>query len=194
MIENCTALILAGGESKRMGQDKTMLVLDGQTLLQHVVARMQAFFPQVLVSVREHRSDVREAQVPDERPGTGPLAGLCAGMARARTPWVFAVGADMPFLGADLISMLAARRDCHQAVVPIINGYPQPLTAFFACSALPVVEAVLAGPGKRSLRELLDRLDVCRVDEAICAAVDPGLQSFIDLDTPADLAALKSRR
>ena len=55
MIENCTALILAGGDSRRMGQDKAALVLDGKTLLERVTATMQQVFPKVIVSVRQLR-------------------------------------------------------------------------------------------------------------------------------------------
>lgn len=187
MIPDCTALILAGGDSRRMGRDKTRIEFDGQPLLQRVIGQMKVLFPQVLVSVRQARVGIDVPQICDEIPGAGPLAGLCAGLGHAETPWVFAVAADMPFLNPGLIGQLAKKRNSSQAVVPVVKGYPQPLTAFYARSALPVIQAVLAGSGKHSLRSVLERLDVLWVDEKNLIGADPGLRSFVDLDTPDDL-------
>ncbi|MFH0933911.1 MAG: NTP transferase domain-containing protein, partial [Pseudomonadota bacterium] len=58
MIADCTALILAGGDSRRMGQDKAGLMLDGKSLLERVTATMQQIFPKVIVSVRRLRGEV----------------------------------------------------------------------------------------------------------------------------------------
>lgn len=195
MIEDCLGLILAGGESRRMGGDKTSLEFAGQTLLQRAINLMQAQFTQVLVSVRQRRTDIDVPQVCDAVAGAGPLAGLCAGLAQARelqAPWVFAVAADMPFLNPALIDLLASRRAGAEAVVPMIRGYPQPLAAFYAVSALPVVQAVLDGAGKYSLRSVLERLVVCHVNEDELRWADPALRSFIDLDTPEDVAAYRA--
>src|SRR3989339_120890 len=63
MITDCTALILAGGDSSRMGQDKAGLLLDGTTLLQRVTATMQDIFTAVIVSVRQPRAEVALPQV-----------------------------------------------------------------------------------------------------------------------------------
>ena len=97
MIEDCTAIVMAGGDSRRMGQDKADLVFDGETLLRRAIATMQAIFPKVIVSVRQVRAGLDVPQVCDELPASGPLAGLISGLAQAGTSWVFAVACDMPF-------------------------------------------------------------------------------------------------
>lgn len=193
MIADCTGLVLAGGESRRMGVDKTALMLDGQTLLQRAIETLRAVFPEVLVSVRELRPDLAMPQVCDDPPGAGPLAGLCAGLAHARTPWVFATAADMPFLDAALIRRLAAYRTPDvQAVVAVVDGVPQPLAAFYATGALTEIRAVLGEPGRRGLRAALERLRVRRVEADALAGIGSGLRGFIDLDTPQDFAAAKT--
>ncbi|MDR3213493.1 MAG: molybdenum cofactor guanylyltransferase [Azoarcus sp.] len=188
MIDDCTALILAGGDSRRMGRDKTTLELDGQSLLQRTLALMRTLFPAVLVSVRHPRADLDAPQVCDDVPAAGPLAGLCAGLRHAQTPWIFAVAVDMPWLRPEVIIHLAAQRGNHQAIVPIVAGHPQSLAAFYAATALPALQAALDGAGKHDLRSTLAALDVCRVDERHLREVDATLQSFTDLDTPEDLA------
>jgi molybdopterin-guanine dinucleotide biosynthesis protein A len=187
MIDDCTAIILAGGDSRRMGQDKATLRLGPQSLLAHVQASVQPLFARVQVSVRQPRADIALPQVCDGLPAAGPLAGLCAALAQVETAWIFAVATDMPFVQPALINTLAQRRPGFQAVVPVVHGHPQPLAAFYAASGLGVMRAVLEGEGRHSLRAALARLNVCYVDESELLAADPGLRSFFDLDTPQDL-------
>lgn len=188
MITDCSAIILAGGDSQRMGSDKSGLLLDGQSLLHRVIATMQQTFPHAILSVRQHRPEVDLPQVCDDPSYAGPLAGLASGLAQIDTPWAFAVACDMPFIKLPMIEQLAQKRASYQAVVPMVQGYPQPLAAFYARSCLDVIRAHLESGGKNSLRAILERLDVCYVDEAEMLTVDPGLRSFFDLDTPQDLA------
>ena len=188
MIADCTALIFAGGDSRRMGRDKLSLQVGGQSLIQRTLDLAKMLFSPILVSVQNPRDDIDASQVCDEIPDAGPLAGLCAGLQHATTSWVFAVAADMPYLLPEVIERLAERRTGHQAVVPIINGQPYPLTAFYAVSALPTLRSVLARPGKPGLFAALPQLDICPVNEHDLADIDGELRSFIDLDTPEDAA------
>ncbi len=186
MIPDCTALILAGGESRRMGQDKANLLLGEQTLLQRVSDIVHPLFTGVIVSVREPRLGCDLPQVCDDPSHAGPLAGLAAGLALTESPWVFAVACDMPFITSELIECLAGFREGVDAVVPVVQGYPQPLAAFYATRSLSALREILNGSGRHSLRELLDQLQVRYVDESEIQAAD--LRSFFDLDTPEDVA------
>ena len=191
MIEDCTAIILAGGDSQRMGSDKANLLLGGQTLLQRVIATMRQVFPHVIVSVRQLRSGLDLPQVCDEQSGGGPLAGLAAGLGHIATPWAFVVACDMPFVEPAMVKLLAGYRSQCQAVVPVVQGHPQPLAAFYAGSCLGTLRAHLAGGGKNSLRAVLEQLQVSYVDESELLKADPALRSFFDLDTPQDVATAK---
>ena len=188
MIENCTAVIMAGGDSRRMGQDKANLQLGGRTLLQSVFATLQPLFPEVIVSVRQPRPEIDLPQVCDDAAYSGPLAGLAAALAQASSPWIFVVACDMPFITPAVIEYLALQRvDC-QAVVPMVGGYPQPMAAFYATGCLKVVQDILDSNGKHSMLAPLEMLKVCYVSEAQMLSVDPQLRSFFDLDTPQDVA------
>lgn len=198
MIADCTAVVLAGGASRRMGRDKATLPLAGTTLLQGIIDVVAPLFARCVVSVGEPRADLPWPQVCDARAGQGPLAGLCAALAQVDTPWIFALATDMPFVAPALVALLAARRPGVDAVVARVHGHPQPLAAFYSQRCLAPFAALLDGPPgdgrRRSLRAALERIGVAYVDEHEMLAADPGLHSFFDLDTPQDLAAAMRRR
>lgn len=188
MIDDCTAVIMAGGDSQRMGTDKANVTLGEMTLLQTVAATMQQIFPQVIISVRRHRAGIDLPQICDEEDHGGPVAGLVASLGKITTPWAFMVACDMPFVVPEVIELLGRHRLGHQAVVPVVHGHPQPLGAFYAVSCLEPLRASLAAQQK-SMRCVLKQLEVRYVDEAEMLDADPHLRSFFDLDTPQDLEA-----
>ncbi len=185
MIDDCYAILLAGGESQRMGCDKTALRLGGKTLLDRAAQSLQGVFGEVRVSVRALRPDLAWPQVCDVAGVNGPLAGLLAGLQAAQRPWVFAQAADMPFLAPALIrAMAAVRTDALQAVVPRVAGVVQPLAAFYATGALPVWQQLQREAGAHSPgpRAVLARLAVLYVDAEHLPGSRP--ESFMDVDDP----------
>lgn len=187
MIADCTAIILAGGDSKRMGRDKAALPFNGETLLQSVIAGVQPLFAQTLVSVRELRGDVALPQISDMQADGGPLVALISALEAITTPWAFVVACDMPFVAPALTAHLASLRADHQAVVPKVNEHAQPMAAFYARNALPLLQSSLAS-GNKSLTGALKTLDVRYVTADELVQFDPQLRSFFDLDTPQDVA------
>jgi molybdopterin-guanine dinucleotide biosynthesis protein A len=187
MIEDCTAIVMAGGESHRMGQDKANLLWGEQTLLQTVTGIMQNIFPEVIISVRQQRPAMTCPQICDDPSYSGPLAGLCSGLANANTPWIFAIACDMPFITPRVVECLSRYRGGVEAVVPLVQGYPQPLAAFYAKGTLDVVSEILKGNGKHSFRAVLDRLTVRYVNEIEMREAAPASRIFFDLDTPHDM-------
>jgi len=187
MIADCTAIILAGGASKRMGRDKASLSVNGETLLQSVIARVQPLFVHTSISVRQPRADVLLPQICDTQADGGPLVGLISALEKITTPWVFMVACDMPFVVPALIEQLASLRADHQAVIPVVDEHAQPLAAFYARSCLPVLQQSLAS-GNKSLLGAMKTFDVRYVAADELVQFDPQLRSFFDLDTPQDVA------
>lgn len=194
MITDCTAVILTGGDSRRMGQDKASLLLGERSLLQHVITIVQPLFHEVIISVRQPRAEITLPQVCDDPAHRGPLAGLAAGLQRAKTPWVFVLACDMPFIEPTVVERLARFRDGHQAIVPMVQGYPQPLAAFYAVSCAGLALGCLNGDGKHSLRELLDKLQVRYVSEDELQIRGSQSRSFVDLDTPEEAASVMNQQ
>jgi len=181
-IENCTAVILAGGKSKRKGSDKAAIKLQGKPLLAHVLEKMEPLFSGLLISVHTLRPGLKHTQIIDDSTGRGPMVGIKRALEEAKTDWVFVIACDMPFVSTPLIQELANKRESHDAVVSHVHDRPQPLFGFYATTCLPMMETQIQ-LRQRSMMRLLDKLDTCLVSELEVKKIDPSLKSFISLDT-----------
>jgi molybdopterin-guanine dinucleotide biosynthesis protein A len=185
-INNCTAVILTGGESKRMGADKASIMLAGQSLLEHVLAQIEPLFSDMLISVREQRPDMAYPQIVDGAEERGPMVGIKAALEAVKTDWLFVIACDMPLVSTGLIQHLAGLRSQHDAVVPFAFDRPQPLFGFYHTTCLPLMKDRMK-QGQRSMIRLLDDLDVCLLSEQQVKKIDPELKSLRSLDTMEDV-------
>ena len=176
-----TLLVLAGGESRRMGRPKAWLEVGETNLLRWMVERLGPAFSEVMVSFAE--PEQLEELVPyrlvfDRKKAAGPLAGIEAGLTVARHEVVFAIACDMPYVPRGLAERaVAAARSC-DAAMPRIDGRPEPVCAAYRRSSLPAVTAALDA-GRFRAAELAERLDVTWLE-----GLDPDL--FRSLNTAAD--------
>ncbi|NOU01217.1 MAG: molybdenum cofactor guanylyltransferase [Gallionella sp.] len=193
MINDCTAIILAGGDSRRMGRDKAMLPFANQTLIQSVIETVQPLFSATMLSVRETRSEINLPQVCDTQDNGGPLVGLITALEKITTSWAFVVACDMPFVSPALVKQLAKIRAQQHAIVPVVHGQFQPLAAFYSTSGIPFMRASLS-LGNKSLLGAIRNMQVSYIDEMEMLQADPQLLSFFDLDTPQDLLVAQGMR
>ena len=193
IVMDASLLVLAGGESRRMGRAKAWLEVGETTLLRYVVERLAPEFAEVIVSFAE--PEQLEQHIPyrvvfDRKRAAGPLAGLEAGLIAAHHEVLFAVGCDMPYVSRELAEMaVAAARRC-DAAVPRIEGRPEPVCAAYRKTALPAIVGALDA-GYLRATDLVESLDVTWLE-------DVDLDQFQSLNTPADLerfnAAFSSQR
>ena len=182
-----TLLVLAGGDSRRMGRPKAWLELGDTTLVRWMVQRLAPAFSEVMVSFAE--PEQLEDLLPyrlvfDRRRSGGPLAGVEAGLLAARNEVVFAVACDMPYVTQAVAALaVAAARPC-DAAIPRVGERPEPVCAAYARSALPVIAAAL-NAGDRKAADIVQRLDVTWLD-----GLDPEL--FISLNSPEDYERFQS--
>ncbi len=185
------AFILAGGESRRMGTPKAFASLQGRPLIQHVADRLAPLFQQVYVVARETEgfTSLGLPIMRDAMPQKGPLAGLYSGLVQSQAPWCLAVGCDMPFLSGALVGYMARFLSRGDIVAARVQGHDQPLPAFYSQRCLPHAQRLLS-EGNTSLRALMSSCKVVILPEEELAPLDPDLRTFLDLDTPEQLAAL----
>ncbi len=186
-----SVVILAGGQSRRMGRDKRALpwapAADGspQTLLGHVVATVSRLTDDVVLVANDDPGVTGARVVGDLYPRSGSLGGIYSGLAAAAHDLAFVAAADMPFLSPPLILDLVGQASRADAVVPVTGGRPEPLHAVYR-------KTVLA-PARRQIerRELkialvFNGMSTVEVPEAEVRRLDPDLRSFWNLNTPEE--------
>jgi molybdopterin-guanine dinucleotide biosynthesis protein A len=188
-----TALILAGGRATRFGGiAKHAIAIDGRTILDRQRAVLEPRVAEVIASANRPIDGL--PTVADDR-GTGPLAGIAAGLARATTPWLLVVAGDMPYLAGEVVDLMLAHATGDAAAVGLrVGGLPggaliEPLLCVLAVvAARPVLDGLLAAERYKAsgLLEALDR--VTWIDEAALRAVDPALRTLRNVNSPEDLA------
>jgi molybdopterin-guanine dinucleotide biosynthesis protein A len=175
-------LVLAGGDSRRMGRPKAWLEVGDTFLLRHVADNLASAFSEVMVSFAE--PEQLEQPVPyrivfDRKHSSGPLAGLEAGLLAARNDVTFAVACDMPYVTLEIAHMaIAAARRC-DAALPRIDGRPEPLCGAYRRSALPLITGAL-NTGRLKAADIANDLDVTWLE-----GLDPKL--FRSLNSQEDL-------
>ena len=180
----------------RMGIDKTLLPVDGETLVARVVEAVSPVFEHVLIVTNrpEALADAGlAADVPivsDDTPYLGPLGGVATALAHAPDEWVLAVAADMPWVRPDVLRALWDARGDGQVVVLVTPKGPEPLLAFYHRSVLPIAQRILES-GRRRLVAIFPEARVVEVPVETLHAIDPQLRSLVNVNTPEDLADVR---
>ncbi|MBS3943020.1 MAG: molybdenum cofactor guanylyltransferase [Dethiobacter sp.] len=196
------AIILAGGDSTRLGINKSLLELKGETLIKRAVFTLRAYFTQITL-VADHPELF--AHLPVRLAGdilTGyaknPLRGIHAGLSAGNLPYQFVLACDMPFINLRLIRYMAQFAGRYDAVVPRNGNFHQPLHAFYSSSCLePIRRQVEQGGGK--ITAFYHEVRVKYIDSAEIKRFDPMELSFFNINSRADyeeaqkLAALTRR-
>jgi molybdenum cofactor guanylyltransferase len=200
------AIVLAGGRSSRMGTPKAALEWHGSTLLRRVVGVVGRSVDGPIVVVRAPEQALPELPdgvevVEDAREGRGPLQGLAAGLAavRERAHAAYASSTDVPLLHPRFIrQVLAALDDDVDVVLPEVGGFRHPLAAVYRTELVDVVERLIAEDRMRPAF-LFEACRVRRLDadallaDPALAALDPDLDSVLNLNEPADYEAARAR-
>ena len=187
-----SAAVLAGGQSARMGADKTMLPVGGAPLITRVLEVVGSVCEESFIVTNRPEalgdsvvpSDVRV--LTDEVPFQGPLGGLVTALAAARHEWLLAVAADLPWLRPEVVRALWEARNGAQVVVPVSDRGTEPLLALYHTSCLEAAREALA-TGRRRLVAFFPKVRVAEVPLEALRSVDPDLESLVNINTPEDL-------
>ena len=188
-----TIVIQAGGESRRMGEDKARLNFRGQPLIVRVMERVARLADEILVTTNqpEAYSFLHIPCVPDLLPGHGALGGLFTALSAAQNPLVAVIACDMPFISTEL---LVFQRDVllttsADAIIPRTTEGLEPFHAIYRKeTCLPLVQASLE-KGQQRVDSWLAQADIRYLTPEEIAHYDPGGLAFLNVNTPADLAA-----
>lgn len=148
-----TGIILAGGQSRRMGKNKALLEIEGISIIERTFRLMAEIFNNVILitNTPEQYSFLPCPSVADIYPNAGSIAGLHAGLCASSTDRIFVVPCDMPFLNLSLIKDLCSKDDSSDALVPISSKGIEPLHACYRSSCINVLESALDNGEKQLL-------------------------------------------
>jgi molybdopterin-guanine dinucleotide biosynthesis protein A len=186
-----TALILAGGESRRFGRPKALVEFAGRPLIAHVSVAVASLVDETIVSVAGSESERRIRSVlpdalfvRDERSGRGPVEGFRQGFRVAHGERVLVAPCDAPLLRPALYQLLLDALGGHDAAVPKFDVF-DPVRAVYKRSS--VLKSLDTSPTIRSPSTLVDHLQTVFLGPDRIRQVDADFSSFLDVNTRSDL-------
>ncbi len=193
------AIILAGGENRRMGANKAFLEHGGRLILWSLIGALTPLFRDMIVVTREPERyagfPVRTVQ--DLYTIRGPLTGIISGLCASTDRYNFCVACDMPFIGTGQVQYLMDAARGWEGAVPVRRspspaGEPmlEPLHAVYDRKLLPTMKQFLFGGG-RSLQQMIRSFNVRHVTEEELMRVDGQTMSMHNINTPQEYTALQ---
>lgn len=183
------AIILAGGDSRRLGQPKALLDFGGLPLIARIYNRLKDRFNRITVVTDrpELFSWLPVEFTADMYPSSlkSPLRGIHAGLSVSNLSWQFVVACDMPFVNMSLAGYMESLQSGCQAIVPVVGSYYQPLHAFYHRSCLEIIEQRLHA-GQNKVTGFYETIALCRVEAGVLKRYDPQGYSFMNINNWSD--------
>jgi molybdopterin-guanine dinucleotide biosynthesis protein A len=201
--QSVTGIVVAGGSSRRLGQDKRRLRLwgaDGPTLLEHTLAQLAPLCAELLVVLNDPQAwpELPARCMSDSYPDGGALGGIYTGLAAMTHRYALVVAADMPLLRHELLAAMLAYPRTYDALVPrslrpgaVRNAAGlEPLHAIYSRACCAPLRRML-DQGQRRIADFLADVRMLTVEPAMIARYDPAGQAFLNINTPDDLATAR---
>jgi molybdopterin-guanine dinucleotide biosynthesis protein A len=185
-----TGIILAGGQSSRMGKEKGLIHWKGKTLVEHAIAILTPLCENIIISANnDHFDSFGYRVVEDLFPGCGPMGGIFSSLKKSETLDNLVIPSDTPFVTTEIYRHLTAHAGSFDVIVPVDHdGFYQPLCAVYSRSVLPAMEAQI-NDRILGFTPLLNRVETKAVhfDSAMGFY---NHNTFYNINSPADLEAI----
>jgi molybdopterin-guanine dinucleotide biosynthesis protein A len=207
-MDSIAGFILVGGESRRMGTDKSALTLNGQSFVDRIAGEMSGVSSSVTIvgsnaAALQLNHSRKAAIVPDVYPHWGALGGVHAALAacsarrsaQSSPVWALVVACDFPFVTKELFIRLASVREGFEAVAPIQNdSIPQPLCALYRVEPCLTRAEELIKSGERKPIALLQSVGTRWILFSELADLKQANSLFDNINTPQDYARIAPER
>ncbi len=220
LIEDCTGVILAGGENKRMPVLKAFIEVEGKKIIERNLKIMRQLFNEIFIVTNQPElyAYLGVPMFGDVHDIRGPMTGVLTALMNSSNKWIFVSACDMPFINPGLIRFMADERhnpvclpilnarqkkdftvmprsDIYDVVVPVLHHRAEPLFAFYSIRVLNSLEQFILS-GKKGIKDFLLNHDkrVKYISSEEIKNIDPDLRSFINLNTPEDIELYLSDR
>lgn len=177
-----------------MGREKALAMLASKPLVKYVINAVAEVAEEVIISVPPGASERFEGVSPtaiiveDSSSGVGPLEGLINAFRVARENYVAVAPCDTPFLRAEVVMLIAKRALEAEGALPMVRGLPEPLHGVYRRDVFLRAFEDAATRGVRKVQDALAGHKLFKVEEVDLRALDPDLLSFMNINSPEDLA------
>jgi molybdopterin-guanine dinucleotide biosynthesis protein A len=187
-----TGIVLAGGRSSRMGEDKSLMKLNGKALVEYSINALRPLCDKVIISSNIAAYDFTGCEVwPDELPDQAPIIGIYSCLKRSETELNVILSCDIPLMSTSMIGFLLAKSAAYEITVPIHeNGQIEPLCGIYKKSSIGIIKEFI-DRGNYRLNECIRSVQhqFIPVDAQI-PCNSPNL--FLNINTPSEFGNLLS--
>jgi molybdopterin-guanine dinucleotide biosynthesis protein A len=186
--------VLAGGQSKRMGQDKAFMKVGKHRVIERVLNRVNSLTDDLFISTNSlgKYEEFGLRMVRDIYPDKAALGGIYSAIQAARHQHVLVVACDMPFLNANLLRHLIQLAPTADVVTPLIAPpQPETLHTVYSKNCLPAIKSHLQANNLRII-DFFDEVSVRYVDRDEIARFDPDFHSFVNMNTPEEWQSVQT--
>jgi molybdopterin-guanine dinucleotide biosynthesis protein A len=186
-VEKISVAVLAGGESRRMGQDKAFLPVGGRPVIDRVLERVAPLSDDLtlIANAPLKYNHLGQRMVGDVYLGKGALGGIYTAIHAARHAHCLVVACDMPFLNIDLLCYLVSLAPGFDVVIPRFQESPETMHAVYGKGCLEPIQCCLEAD-RLKIIGFFDQVRVRTVEREDVARFDPEFRSFLNMNTPAD--------
>jgi molybdopterin-guanine dinucleotide biosynthesis protein A len=182
--------ILAGGKSRRMGEDKGLIPYYGMPMVKHVIDQLNPAVDKLTI-ITEHEGYKQFGldTIPDLIKDIGPAGGIYTALKNATSDKIFITGCDMPFIKTEAIAFMIQSSEDSEITVPVWDKNPEPLFAVYSKECLPLWEELIKS-GIHKLQRLIASFNLkeIRVNDSEILSAD----MFTNINTPDDFIKAKS--
>jgi molybdopterin-guanine dinucleotide biosynthesis protein A len=190
-----TAVILAGGNSSRMGFDKQYIKLNGMLLIERQIQVLQSVFSEIVIvsNKPELYQNYNCILIEDQLRDFGPMGGIHAGLTAAKSQFSYFIACDMPYMNQAYIKYMLnmiSEENHNQAIITRFGQWLEPFNAFYSKSAISVFEQAYHEKTKK-ISKTLEKAQVRYIEEEEARRFSPDWSMFANINTQEDLNMLQ---
>jgi FdhD protein len=193
-IEGITGVILAGGASSRMGSNKALLEVDGNSIISRTYRTLISLFHEVIIVTNspDDYDFLPCRKVPDIYANFGSIAGLHSALTHSSTAETFVTACDMPFLDQSIIRYLCHLQQVEglEATIPDSEGGQEPLHGVYSSVCKDIFERAIQS-GERKVVDILKKIKIRKVTYDEVQSIGGQSVSFLNVNTPEEYAGIK---
>jgi molybdopterin-guanine dinucleotide biosynthesis protein A len=184
----------AGGKSSRMGRDKGLLSFMGKPLYVYILDQLRGASDDIFLIANDEQG-YWQSETPvfaDKIADIGALGGIYSALSYAQNDVCLVLACDMPFISLPIIDQLRAAVSNFDVAIPQLgSGLLEPFRAIYRKTCLPIIAKAIKD-GERKATAFLPKVKTTFLPAEILTQLDPNLESFLNINTPAELAEVEA--